>query len=91
MYRVSEGVRSTHGQDGAIVLAIHTGQVLRLNTTGSLILQQLQHGETESEIVEAISQRFRMSSAEVQEDVCIFLESLEQHGLIYRFDGNPGR
>jgi hypothetical protein len=91
MYKVSEDIRSTHGQDGAIVLAIHTGQVLRLNPTGSLILQQLQHGETESEIVEAISQRFRVSSAEVRADVCIFLESLEQHGLIYELDGNTGR
>jgi len=72
------------------VLAIHTGQVLRLNTTGSLIFKQVQHGETESEIVEAISQHFGISSTEARDDVCAFLESLEHHSLIYRLDANPG-
>ena len=84
MYRVSDTLRATHNQDGAIILAIHTGQVLRLNTTGSLVFQQLQNGSTESQIVAAISERFGLSSSVATEDVCEFLQTLEQLGLIHK-------
>ena len=42
MYRVPDTVRSTYGQDGAIVLDVQRGQILRLNSTASLIFQRLQ-------------------------------------------------
>jgi hypothetical protein len=51
MYRVPDTVRSTYGQDGAIVLDVQRGQILRLNSTASLIFQRLQKGETEAQIM----------------------------------------
>jgi hypothetical protein len=89
MYRVSDTLRATHNQDGAIILAIHAGKVLRLNTTGSLVFRQLQEGATESQIVDAISERFGLPLRVATEDVCEFLKALEQLELIYRHVPTP--
>jgi Coenzyme PQQ synthesis protein D (PqqD) len=61
MYRIAEGVRSTHGQDGAIVLDIRQGQMFNLNLVGSKIFELLETGATESVITEEISQTFSVS------------------------------
>lgn len=82
MYRVSDGVRSTHGQDGAIVLDIQQGQMFNLNIVGSKILELLEHGSTESEIVSAISREFSARHEDVENDVHEFMECLKRHGLI---------
>jgi hypothetical protein len=85
MYRLANQVRATHNHDGAIILAIHTGQVLRLNATGSLVFQQLQNGATDSQIVEAIAERFHVSSRDASDDVYQFLQALERLELIHRY------
>lgn len=83
MYRVSDTVRITHGQDGAVVLDIQQGRLLRFNATGSFILEGLQRGNTESQIVDGISQHFCISRDVAQEDVTEFLRSVEQEGLVH--------
>ncbi len=82
MYRVSEGVRSTHGQDGAIVLDIQQGQVFNLNRVGSRILELLESGSAESDIVNVISQEFNGSREVVENDVREFIASLRKHKLV---------
>lgn len=82
MYRVAESVRSTHGQDGAVVLDIRQGQMFNLNLVGSRILELLETGATETAIVEEISQKFEVSSEIAQSDVREFIESLKQHHLL---------
>ena len=82
MYRVSEGVRSTHGQDGAIVLDIRQGQMFNLNLVGSRILELLETGATESAIVDEISQKFEVSRALAENDVREFIGSLKQHHVL---------
>ena len=82
MYRVSENVRSTHGQDGAIVLDIRQGQMFNLNFVGSRILEVLKTGATESAIVDAISQKFQVNRDVAENDVREFIESLKQHHLL---------
>jgi Coenzyme PQQ synthesis protein D (PqqD) len=84
MYKVSEGIRSTRGQHGAIVLDIQHGRILRLNVTGSLIFARLRQGQTESEIINGISEEFRISHDVAQTDVGEFLKSMEIAGLVYR-------
>jgi Coenzyme PQQ synthesis protein D (PqqD) len=83
MYRVSDGVRSTHGQDGAIVLDINQGQMFNLNLVGSKILELLENGSAESEIVTVICREFNASRETVEGDVREFIESLKQHGLVH--------
>ena len=82
MYRVSEGVRSTHGQDGAIVLDVQQGQMFNLNRVGSRILELLESGAAEPEIVNVISQEFSASREAVENDVREFIESLRKHKLV---------
>jgi hypothetical protein len=82
MYRVSEGVRSTHGQDGAIVLDVQQGQIFNLNLVGSRILELLEAGCDEPEIVNVISQEFRNNPRVVADDVREFIESLKRLQLL---------
>jgi len=82
MYKVSEGIRSTHGQDGAIVLDIRQGQMFNLNFVGSRILELLETGATESAIVDEISQNFTVDRDVAEHDVREFVESLKQHHLL---------
>jgi hypothetical protein len=82
MYKVSEGIRSTHGQDGAIVLDIRQGQMFNLNFVGSQILELLETGATESAIVGEICQQFAVDRDVAEHDVREFVESLKQHHLL---------
>ena len=82
MYRVSEGVRSKHGQDGAIVLDVEHGKMFNLNLVGSRILELLEHGSVEADIVDVISREFNARPETVASDVREFIEALRQHRLV---------
>jgi Coenzyme PQQ synthesis protein D (PqqD) len=90
MYKVSQSIRTTHGQDGAIVLDIQQGQMFNLNFVGSRILKLLETGTTESAIVDEISQKFQVSRDVAESDVQEFIESLKQHHLL-EVPGTNGR
>jgi hypothetical protein len=82
MYRVSGGVRSTHGQDGAIVLDVQQGQMFNLNCVGSRILELLENGSEEPDIVNVISHEFKVGRDVVESDVHEFIEALRKHKLV---------
>lgn len=90
MYRVSSTVRSTHNEDGAIVLDIRQGQMFNLNFVGSRILELLKNGTAESAIVDRISQEFDVSRDIAKQDVRELIEALKEHELVreQRPDGN---
>jgi Coenzyme PQQ synthesis protein D (PqqD) len=79
---VSDGVRSTHGQDGAIVLDIHQGQMFNLNPVGSRILELLESGSAEADIVDKVSREFGANREIVENDVREFIGSLMEHKLV---------
>ena len=82
MYRVSESVPSTHGQDGAVVLDIQQGQMFNLNFVGSRILELLKNGSTESAITDQISREFGVGRELVENDVREFLQTLKKCHLV---------
>jgi Coenzyme PQQ synthesis protein D (PqqD) len=82
MYRVAESVRSTHGQDGAIVLDIRQGQMFNLNFVGSRILQLLKDGSATPEVIDEIVREFGVSRHLAENDVHNFLQSLRRYGLV---------
>jgi hypothetical protein len=82
MFRLSEQVRSTHNQDGAVVLDILHGQMFRLNLVGSRMLELLKRGHTENEIAEQISKEFSVGREVVSLDLREFLAYLEKHHLL---------
>ena len=82
MYRVSDTVRSTHTQDGAIVLDVRKGQMFNLNFVGSRILELLKSGSSESVIVDEISREFGVGRELAENDVREFLQSLKKCHLV---------
>ena len=82
MYRVSDTVRSTHNQDGAIVLDVRQGQMFNLNFVGSRILELLKSGSPESVIVDEISREFDVSQDVAEKDVHEFLQNLKKCQLV---------
>jgi hypothetical protein len=88
MRKVSDAVRSTHGQDGAIVLDVQQGQMFNLNLVGSRILELLECGSSESQIVNVISREFNADVEVVKNDVREFLETLQIYKLVERENSN---
>jgi hypothetical protein len=82
MYRVCDTVRSTHSQDGAIVLDIRRGQMFNLNFVGSRILELLKSGSTECATVDQISREFGINRELAENDVREFLQNLKKCLLV---------
>jgi len=64
------------------VLDIHQGQMFNLNPVGSRILELLESGSAEVEIVDMISREFSASRKMVENDVREFIASLKEHKLV---------
>lgn len=82
MYTVSKSIRVTKAAEGAVLLAIEAGKVLRLNPTGLLVLERLQNGATEGEIVDAMTAQFQIAREIARSDVTEFLQQLHSLGLV---------
>jgi hypothetical protein len=82
MYKVSNTVRSTYNQDGAIVLNVRQGQMFNVNFVGSRILELLKNGSPESAIVDEISREFDISRDLAENDVREFLQALKKCHLV---------
>ena len=82
MLNLSTQVRSTHNQDGGVVLDIRQGQMFRLNLVGSRILELLKQGHSEARIAEEISRDFGAAREIVETDLREFLTHLEKHHLL---------
>ena len=80
--KMSEHVRSTHSQDGAVVLDVLHGRMYRLNLVGSRMLELLKQDRTEQEIAEQLSQEFGVGRDIVAADLKEFLSHLHRNGLV---------
>ena len=80
--KLSEHVRSTHNQDGAVVLDILHGEMFRLNFVASRMLELLKDGLTNAQIADAISREFGVVRETVTADLEEFLVHLEKHNLL---------
>lgn len=86
MYRIPESIRSTHGQDGAVVLDIRQGQMFNLNLVGSRILKLVEGGSALPEIVDEIVREFGVSRHLAENDVQNFLGTLRKYQLVESTD-----
>ena len=82
MHKISDSVRSMHGQDGAVLLDVQRGQLFNLNAVGSRIFALVEVGSSEPEIVNVISREFDADRMLVKNDVRQFIETLRQHDLL---------
>jgi Coenzyme PQQ synthesis protein D (PqqD) len=82
LLKMAERIRRTHGTDGGIILDINHGQMFTLNIVGSKILEMLERGVTEPQIVEEISCFFQIRQDIIERDVREFLDCLEKNRLV---------
>lgn len=80
--KISEHVRTTITQDGAVLMNIKGGSMLTLNPTASIIWQQLNDGHTPTQIAAQLASEFGISQEQASADVNEFLEQLEAQHLI---------
>ncbi len=59
-----------------------TGESYTVNSSASLIVQQLQSGATHDQIVQAIAQQFNLAIPLVERDIADFLQQLHTLGLL---------
>lgn len=64
------------------MLDVQQGQMFNLNPVGSKVLELMESGRAEAEIVEAISREFGASRSTVEDDVREFIELLKKHKLV---------
>ena len=64
------------------MLDVQQGQMFNLNPVGSRILELLETGSADSDIVNVISREFNTSREVVENDVREFIESLRKHKLV---------
>jgi Coenzyme PQQ synthesis protein D (PqqD) len=86
--RIADNIRSTHSQDGGIVLDILHGQMFHLNFVGSRILELLKQGSVEHQIAEQLVRDFGIDRATAEADVREFIEMLEKYHLLTVREGN---
>lgn len=82
MYKISQTVRSTHNQDGAIVLDIREGQMFSVNLVGSRVLELLNSGTAQTLIVNTISKEFGAPRELVAGGIEEFMKALKALHLI---------
>ena len=80
--KLSAQVRSTHSQDGAVVLDILHGEMFRLNFVGSRMLELLEQGFTEAQIAQKIAIEFEAEPQIIAQHLRAFIAHLETQRLI---------
>jgi hypothetical protein len=88
MFEISESIRSTCTQDGAVILDIHHGRILALNSAGSRVFEMLRSGLDQDQIASEISKDCGVDVDYVRTDVIDFIKTLQQHNVLhaYRLD-----
>ena len=60
MLHLSENVRTTIDHDGAVVLDVALGKMIRLNRTGAWLLELLSNGSEERALASAFSRLYEI-------------------------------
>jgi|SRR5271170_777110 len=86
MHTISDSIRCSRTPDGSILLDVRQGQVFRLNVLGSKILELLQEGSSEEEIVHQISGSYDVDIDTVRIDLRNFFKALSQNKILLAQD-----
>lgn len=82
MFRFPETIRSSHVDDGSVLLDTRSGRIFSFNQTASRILQMIEAGFDRNAIVEHMIQEFRAEPQTAEKDVCEFLHLLQHNQLL---------
>ncbi len=89
--KISEHVRTTITQDGAVLMDIKGGHMVTLNPIGSIIWQQLSDGHSPEQIAAHLASEFGISREQASDDVNEFLEQLGAQHLIESAESSGSR
>lgn len=82
MLQLSKNVRTVIDPDGAILLDLLEGKMLRCNRTGATILELLLRRYDQDEITAEFRRRYQLPPDSAEADVRAFLMSLQNQGLL---------
>jgi hypothetical protein len=82
MLKISDAIRSTSTEDGAVLLDIHQGQILGLNKMGSRVFEMLQGGLDQDQIAGEISKDYGVDVDYARTDVVDFIRMLQEHNVL---------
>jgi hypothetical protein len=80
--RRSESAISESFEAETLVLDPHTDRYVRLNASGSLLWQSLEHPTRSDELEAVLIERWHLPRERAREDVLAFLGSLSERGLV---------
>src|SRR5712691_3892144 len=80
--RISENIRTSFNQDGAVLMDIQGRSMLTLNPIGSIIWQQLSDGRSQEQIAAHLASEFGITREHAFTDVSEFVQQLEAQHLI---------
>jgi hypothetical protein len=86
--KISEHVRTTITQDGAVLMNIKGGHMVTLNPVGSIIWQQLSEGRSPEGIAVCLAADFGISRELALTDVNEFVRQLEAQQLLLPSDSD---
>jgi Coenzyme PQQ synthesis protein D (PqqD) len=82
MFEISNAIRSTSTEDGAVILDLHHGRILGLNRMGSRIFEMLQSGLDQDQIAGEISKDCGVDVDYARADVLDFIKTLHEHDVL---------
>lgn len=91
MAQLSKHLRIVSQDDGAILLDVQRGNIIRCNQTGAIILKLLSGSSDERAITIEFARLCGLSIYAAEADVQGFLSSLVSKGLLIRNDGASGQ
>lgn len=89
--KISEHVRTTITQDGAVLMNIKGGDMVTLNPIGSIIWQQLSEGRSPEGIALCLAADFGISREQALTDVNEFVQQLEAQQLLLPSDSDASQ
>jgi len=81
-----ESIRRSRSEDGEVLLDVHRGQMFTINIVGSQILDFLQQGWDEFQIVAEVARAYEISSEVARADVHEFIDALRKHNIVDSHD-----
>jgi len=89
VWSVSDSIRSTYTQDGAVLLDVKKGACYSMNVVAARVwtaLERSQEGITLGDIVNALEKRFPVPRTQLESDTAECLENLRRLGLVSQND-----
>jgi hypothetical protein len=84
MLQLSADLRTVIDEDGAVLLHLTQGKIVRCNRTGATIVDLLSRQFDQEQITAEFGRIYEISPASADADVRVFLASLEEQGLLHR-------